>query len=103
DVAREVHASRELVHAVQHAQKRGLAAVCRADDAEDLVFLDLEVDAGEHGLSAVRDRQVAHTHLDFGVMRSRFHHFFLPRRYMRNAIDAAFITSTMPISTSATP
>jgi hypothetical protein len=39
DVAVDLHARHELVHAVERAQERGLAGVGRADDAEDLVLL----------------------------------------------------------------
>src|SRR5690606_28175759 len=102
DVAAKAHARCELVHAVQHAQERCFPAIGRTDDAEDLVLVNRQVDVREHRFSGVLDAEILDANLDFGG-RIRFHHFFFPRRYILNAIDAAFMVSTIPINTRATP
>jgi hypothetical protein len=48
----------EVVHAVERAQQRGLAAARRADERGDAVRVDLHVDVAHGGLAAVGDRHV---------------------------------------------
>ena len=80
-LAFDAHPGRHLVHAVDGAQERGLARAGRADDAEDLVLGDGEVDAVEHALRSIVDREPAR--LELGHWRggrrrdgrSRTHHF----------------------------
>jgi hypothetical protein len=52
------HAGGEHVHAIDRLEERGLAGVGRADDAEDLVLANRQIDATQGYRVAVADRQV---------------------------------------------
>ncbi len=53
------HVAQLVVHAVQATQERGLATTRRADERGHGLRRDVHVHAGERGLLAVRDRNVA--------------------------------------------
>ena len=59
DLAAHGHVAELVVHAVQAAQERGLAAPRRADERGHGLRRDVHVHAGERRLLAVRDRDVA--------------------------------------------
>ena len=106
DLALDAHIGVEYVHPIDDLEKRGLAGIGRANDAEDLVFADFQIDIAQGHRIAVANSQI----LDhqFGVhfplaCKRRTHHFFLPLKYMRNAMEVLFITKTMAIKTRATP
>ena len=65
---------------VEAAQERGLAGLRRADDAEDLVALDLEADAPQGFLVAVAHPQIAHGDLSGRSPLLFCHHFLRDRR-----------------------
>ena len=54
-----LRAGREVVHAVEAPQHRGLAAARRPDERGDLVGGDVEVDLADRGVPAVVDLDVA--------------------------------------------
>ena len=60
----------EVVHAVERAQERALAAAGRADDRGDFIFIDGQVHGANRRLPVVRDGDLAGLeHLAAGVDR----------------------------------
>ena len=76
--------------------------------SKEFVFVDVQGHVLDCGVVSIMNGQRVHTEFDRPARRSVTasggnHHFFLPRRYMRSAIDRLFINRTIEISTSATP
>ena len=64
----------KVVHAVEDAQQRGLAAAGRADEGRHLVLVEVDVVVGERAVLAVIEIQPAHRDLRFqrgGIARHR--------------------------------
>src|SRR5262249_41643773 len=71
DLAGDPAAGDELVHAVERAQERGLAAARWADEGGDRLLGDVERDGTDPLLLAVVNAEVAHHELVLGVGRDR--------------------------------
>ena len=69
ELAVHLRSGDEVVHAVEAADERALAAARGADHRRHLVRRDVERDAADGGLAAVRDLEVAH--LEDGLAASR--------------------------------
>ena len=60
DLAGDTAAIDGVVHAVERAEERRLAAARGADDGDEGTFLDLEVDVGDDGDAVIADGDVGH-------------------------------------------
>ena len=64
DLAADTRAVDRVVHPVEAAQERRLAAARRADQRRNLLFADVEIDAEQRLLLAVVDGDLLATHLE---------------------------------------
>ncbi len=65
------HARDRVVHPVERAQERALAAAAGTDEGQDLVGVDLDVDVLDGHLLAITDAQTPGPHLDLGLRARR--------------------------------
>src|SRR5439155_16131083 len=71
DLAADLDAGDEVVHAVQAADERALPAARRTDDGGDQVAVDVEVDVLDGGRAAVRDAQTVDVEDDLTALDRR--------------------------------
>ena len=69
DVALDAAALHQIVHPVQAAQKRGLAAAARADQRRDLILRNIQIDILERVEAAVMQVHAAHFKCIGGIHR----------------------------------